>query len=376
LPAQGIDEKTLLTLDCERWGLTRLHIFEEAAVRSDKLEAFQKELSEIADIRSDSVSRLISWGRDGEELFYADEMLDGEPLPDYLGRAGGVPFCIAGKWLQQLFVVFESIKSLPFSLERLTTLNLQVIVDMRKEVRPVISEFYGWTKPGVQVQEHPTEWYFAQIFCSLIAGVPVRTFSSHSLLRNFDELDDNVRDAAQAAINEISGGYDRLKTAMIDLASQCKESDEDATQLPQMPVRELVRLGLEGTYSNKAEFEMLSEFGRHDEYYAVSSVIRGSVANIQLIPGPGSIPREGWFNQHHIATGRPGRGLLHQLQLNYLEDRDPVTLIGEERIEGIDLASLVAWHGPVEPAEVRGFAKKLSHAIDVLKQNVGSCPVW
>lgn len=376
LPSQGIDEKILLSLDCERWGLTRLHIFEEAAVRSDKLEAFQRELSEIAEIRNDSVSRLISWGRDGEELFYADEMLDGEPLSDYLGRAGGVPFCIAGKWMQQLFILFESMESLPFSFERLSTLNLQVIVDMRKEVRPVVSEFYGWTKPGTQVQEHPTEWYLAQIFCSLIAGVPVRTFSSHSLPRNFDELEGKVRDAVLDALNESGGAYDRLKAVMGDLGARCGEKDEDATPLPLMPVRELMRVGLEGTYPNNVEFELPDEFGRHDEHYAVASMIRGSVANIQLIPGPGSIPREGWFNQHHNATRRPGRGLLNQLQLNYLEDRDPVTLIGEESIDGVDLASLVAWHGPVESEGVRLLAKKLSRAIDGLEQKVGSCPVW
>ena len=376
LPAQGIDEKILLTLDCERWGLTRLHIFEEAALRSDKLEAFQKELPEIADIRSDSVSRLISWGRDGEELFYADEMLDGEPLPAYLGRAGGVPFCIAGKWMLQLFELFESMKSLPFSFERLMTLNIQVIVDMRKEVRPVVSEFYGWTKAGAQVDEHPIEWYFAQIFCSLIAGIPVRTFSRYSLPRNFDELDEKVREAVLGALDDGGGAYGQLKAAVSDLAAQCEEKDEDATALPLMPVRELLRTGLTESYPNKAEFELTEEFGRHDEYYSVSSLIRGRMANIQLIPGPGSIPREGWFNQHHNATRRPGRGLLNQLQLNYLEDRDPVTLIGEERIDGVDLASLIAWHGPIEPGEVREFAKKISRAIEGLEKNVGSCPVW
>jgi len=97
--------------------LPPLYIFEEAAICREKLEAFQKELSEMADIRNDTVSRLISWGRAREELFYADEMLDREPLSDYLGRVGGVPFCIVGKSMQQLFILFESIESLPFACE-------------------------------------------------------------------------------------------------------------------------------------------------------------------------------------------------------------------------------------------------------------------
>lgn len=376
LPAQGIDERVLLTLDCERWGLARLHIFEEAALRKDKLEAFQSDLARIAEIRSDSVSRLITWGRDGEELFYADEMLDGEAMPDYLGRSGGVPFCIAGKWIAQLFELFDRFETLPVSFERFTTMNFQVIVDMRREVRPVFSEFYGWTKPGVQVAEHPVEWYLAQVFCSLMAGVPIRTFHSDSLPRNFDELDQQTQSAVLSALNESNEGRESLTAAMKRLAENCTESHENETPPPLMPVRELMRTGLEESYTGTADFVLEEVFDRHQQHYAVQTKIRGTNSHIQLIPGPASIPREGWFNQHHNATRRPGRGMLNQLQLNYLEDREPVTLVGEERVDGVDLASLIAWHGSLETESVRLFARKLSHAIDGLEKNVGSCAVW
>ena len=129
LPSQGVDERILLVLDCERWGLARLHIFEGAAARKDKLEAFQAELQQIAEIRSDHVSRLVSWGRDAEELFYADEMQDGEPLTTYLGRTGRVPVPVASEWILQLLTCFESLDRLPPSLERFSTLNFEVVMN-------------------------------------------------------------------------------------------------------------------------------------------------------------------------------------------------------------------------------------------------------
>src|SRR6056297_1651514 len=220
LPAQGIDEKNLLVLDCERWGLARLHIFEGSAVRQDRLEAFQEELRRIADIRSDSVSRLITWGRDAEELFYADEMQDGEPLPEYLDRTGGVPFSVAAEWIIQLFDFLEKVPAGLPSFDRFTTLNFQVVIDRYQQVRPVLSEFYGWTKPGVQVQEHAREWYLTQIFCSLIAGVPVRTFYRESLPRNFDELPSRVQEIVLEVLAETGGECDeRLRKELNELAS-------------------------------------------------------------------------------------------------------------------------------------------------------------
>lgn len=376
LPAQGIDEKNLLVLDCERWGLARLHIFEGAAVRQDKLEAFQNELKQIADIRSDSVTRLITWGRDSEELFYADEMQDGEPLPEYLDRSGGVPFSVAGEWIVQLFDFLEQVpRGLP-SFDRFTTLNFQVVIDRYHQVRPVFSEFYGWTKPGAQVQEHAREWYLAQIFCSLIAGVPVRTFYEQSLPRNFDELDESSRGAILGALSEREhGSYETLKSAMEVLAVGA-DDHRSQVSLPRLLVREWMKDDLADSYTGTSDFDFGEFTDPERGRYAVEAVIRGKESFVQVLPGPSSIPREGWLNQHHDSTRRPGRPMLHQLHVNYLEDRDSLTLVGEERVEGVSLAALVLRLGSQTPAEAVPIINRISSAISSLEQNTGSCAVW
>lgn len=376
LPAQGIDERNLLVLDCERWGLARLHIFEEAAKRQDKLEAFQEEMQKIARMRSPSVVRITSWGRDEEELFYASEMQDGEPLPAYLDRTGGVPFSIAAEWMSQLFSLLESVENLTASFERFTTLNYQVIVDHFGVVRPVFSEFYGWTRPGAHVREHPLDWYLAQIFCSLIVGVPVRTFHENSLPRNFEELDQPVQDAILDSLEERSEHtYEQFKSVMTDLSAKA-DAERSGVALPKMPVREWFREDLEKSYDTDADYELPEEPDSEDEVYAVETRLRGKSANVQILPGPASIPRTEWLNQHHDATRRPGRGTINQLQVSYVEDRDSLTLIGEERVDGVDLASLIREIGPRSEEEAKIIAGRVCNAIDLLEQNVGNCSVW
>ncbi|MDF1825477.1 MAG: tetratricopeptide repeat protein [Verrucomicrobiales bacterium] len=376
LPSQGIDEKNLLVLDCERWGLARLHIFEGAAVREDKLEAFQGELKQIADLRSDSVTRLITWGRDSEELFYADEMQDGEPLPEYLDRCGGVPFSVAAHWIVQLCDFLEKVPTGLPSFDRFTTLNFQVVIDRFHQVRPVFSEFYGWTRPGAQVQDHAREWYLAQIFCSLIAGVPVRTFYEASLPRNFDELDEHSREVVLGALSENSQvSFERLRSAM-EILAQDAEEQRALVRLPRFLVREWMREDLAASYQGSPEFEIVDFRDPERERYATQAVIRGKESFVQLLPGPLSIPREGWLNQHHDATRRLGRPMLHQLHVNYLEDRDSLTLVGEESIEGVSLASLLLRVGPRAPEEVVQIMSRVSSTVDSLEKNTGSCAVW
>lgn len=376
LPAQGIDERNLLVLDCERWGLARLHIFDEAAKREDKLEAFQEEMQKIALMRSPSVVRVTSWGRDEEGLFYASEMQDGEPLPAYLDRTGGVPLSVSAEWMGQLFSLLESVESLTPSFERFTTLNYQVIIDHFGVIRPVFSEFYGWTRPGAQVPEHPLDWYLAQIFCSLIAGVPVRTFHRGSLPRNFDQLDDAVQAAVLDSLEERSpNAYDRLREVLAELARNA-ESDRAGVALPRMPVREWYREDLEESYASEPDYELTAEPDPSNELYVIPARIRGKAVNIQILPGKASIPRREWLNQHHDATRRPGRGMINQLQVTYVEDRESLTLVGEERVEGVDLASLIREIGPRTEEETRIIATKVCSAIDLLEQNVGSCSVW
>ncbi len=242
LPSQLSDEKILLVLDCERWGFARLHIFEGAAVRAEKLGAFEEEMGRVSALRTPLVSRIISWGRDGEELFYADEMRDGEPLPAYLARAGKVPMAMASSWILEFIDLFTSIEPLPASMERLTTLNFEVVRDRNGGVRPVFSEFTGWTKPGAHVREHRLEWSLAQIFCSLIAGVPIRNFHRDSLPRNFDEPPPRTRELIRDVFSE--DGRDLLATfreVMRQGAGDPASSVEGEAAQPLMPLREWLR---------------------------------------------------------------------------------------------------------------------------------------
>jgi hypothetical protein len=377
LPSYGIDERILLVLDCERWGLARLHIFEGAAARTDKLEAFQEELARIAAFRNDCVSRLISWGRDSEELFYADEMRDGEPLPGYLGRTGGVPFSVAAEWVLGFLEFFQSLDVLPTSMERFTTVNFKVVMNRHGKIYPVFSEFYGWTKPGAQVREHRTEWNFAQIFCSLIAGVPVRTFHRDSLPRNFEELEEVARNGIVKTLDESGESTLEEFVAILKTISSTAADHQAALAVPQMPVREWLRTDLAASYDGAPpDYTLDAGFERGGECYAIPTRIRGKSTQIQLMPGPGSIPREGWLNQHHDATRRPGRGMMNQLQVSYIEDRESITLIGEERVDGIDLDSLLFQTGPFREAVVRSMAASIHSALDALERQAGACAVW
>ncbi|MEX2580817.1 MAG: tetratricopeptide repeat protein [Verrucomicrobiales bacterium] len=375
LPSQGADEKTQLVLDCESWGLARLHLFAGAALDADKREAFEEEMKRIAAMRSRSLVRVASWGRDADDLFCASEMRDGEPLPAYLERAS-VPLAVAGEWIVQLFALLESEDELSASFRRFTTLNYQVIVDRQGIVRPVFSEFYGWTGPGARGQEHSLDWYQAQLFCSLIAGVPVRTFHHGSLPKNFEDLEEDIRSTVLASLEEDSGEtYENLKAAMERLA-EATDGDGEKAPLPRMALREWLRADLEESYDGPAEYALPPEVDPSDEPYAVVSRLRGGPANIQVLPGPGSIPRDGWLRQHHDATRRPGRGMVNQLRVNYTEDRNSVTLVGEESVEGVDLAALLGEIGPLGEAETRLVAAKVASAVDVLENHVASCSVW
>lgn len=379
LPSQISDEKILLVLDCERWGFARLHIFEGAAVRAEKLEAFEEEMGMISALRTPLVSRMISWGRDGEELFYADEMRDGEPLPTYLGRAGKIPFSTASSWILRFLDLFATMERIPPSMERLTTLNFEVVRDRSGVVRPVFSEFSGWTKPGARVREHRLEWSLAQVFCSLIAGVPVRNFHRDSLPRNFDELPSRTREVILEIFSE--DGRDHLasfREVMRQGTADQESGEGDPVRVapPLMPLREWFRREIGESPGADAERKLSEVLEAGDEPYAIASRVRGVDANLQILPGPDTLPREGWLNQHHDATRRPGRGRIHQLQVNYLEDLASVTLIGEEQVAGVDLASLLEGTGPLDFQRAVELGRRLDGALAALEKQTGACSVW
>src|SRR5690606_6091489 len=97
--------------------------------------------------------------------------------------------------------------------------------------------------------------------------------------------------------------------------------------------------------SSEAEQSLSETPEPGEEAYAIPARLRGVASKLQLLPGPVSLPREGWLEQHHDATRRPGRGKVHQLQVHFIEDLASVTLVGEEQVEGVDLASLLGRTG-------------------------------
>lgn len=376
LPAQSAGERILLVMDCERWGLARLHIFEGAATRPDKLTAFQEEMSGLAKLRDPSLSRIISWGRDGDELFFADEMRDGEPLPAYLGRTGGIPFSAAAGWILRWLDFIDGAGAPTPSLEQFSTLNFEVVLDRSGGVQPVFSEFHGWTKTGGRVREHSVEWQCAQIFCSLIAGVPIRTFHRDSLPRNFDELDPGLRDSLLAVLAEEPGDAGRRFRSSLLKTAESSVKTNDRIPLPRLPLREWLRKELAAGYEGEPEFSMDETCPRGGDLYSLPTTIRGKPAALQILPGPGNLPREGWLTQHHDATRRVGRRVVQQLQVSFLEDRESITLVGEESVEGVDLHALVSFTGPVPLEAAQRLAPTLDAAIGVLEFPAGAVAIW
>lgn len=382
LPSQGSDEKCLLVLDCDRWALARLHIFEGAAVRGEKLAAFEEEMRRVSACRDERIARILTWGRDGEELFYADAMRDGEPLPTYLGRTGGVPLPIACGWVLGFLDLFAPGSAafgsgpLPASVDQLTTMNFEVVRSRDGSARLVFSEFRGWTKPGGHVREHRLEWSLAQVFCSLVAGVPIRTFHRDSLPRNFDTLPPRIQEVVLTALDESHDSLAGFREGMRAGAAAEESGGSAIAAAPKRPLRDWLDHELQTAAPGQADRSLPATPEPYDEAYAIATHLRGGATNLQVLPGPSSIPREGWLNQHHDATRRPGRGRIHQLQVNYIEDLGPVTLVGEERVEGVDLDALVERSGPMDWPLVRRVAGRLQRALDALESQPGAGAVW
>ena len=86
--------------------------------------------------------------------------------------------------------------------------------------------------------------------------------------------------------------------------------------------------------------------------------------------------RTGWFEQHRAAMRRPGRGFPNQLAVQSLEPRGRTLLIGEERIQGLNLHSIVHQLGPLPSRDAFEMGSKLTAAVDAIERSTSSCPIW
>jgi len=379
LPTVGLGRRSLLVLDCERWGLARLHIFEGAALRPERMEAFEAEMSRAAALHGPSFARLLIWGRDEGELFYADNLVDAEPLPDYLSRVGRIPLPIAARMIEVLWDDLDAAASLPdppLSLRKLLTSNFQVVQEPGGLLRLRAGDYMAWVELDTSQQVPRLAHDLAQIFCSLISGIPLREFRHDLLPRYFGELPENLAAEVIRSLDlnssESGAGF---RAALAEFASLA--SDESATAaVPILPLRNWFAREMAAPGETAPRF-FLSEVPEvAGEMYGSSARLRGVQTWIQVLPGPRFLPREGWLQQHHEITRRTGRGFHQQLRVTYLEDRDTVTLVGEERHDGPDL---LAWRravGSLSTDTVIELLGKVGQALVAGESITGGCAIW
>ncbi len=362
LPApEGAGGTVHLVLDVGRWGLARLHRFAGAASAEGSVEGsvevFEKEMRSLSGLGSDRVARLFSWGRKGEDLFYADAMGDGEPLPAYLGRVGKVPAAVASRWILGCLDGFAGAGELPRSVRALSASSFEVVRRRGGGVDLVFSGFHGWSLPEASLGDCRLERSLARVLCELVGGE--------------ETLPPTVRRAVDAIL---SGGGDGGHGAFHEALLLGSGEGGEEVPLPQMPWREWLRLELERVASSEHRLSEWPVSG--EEVYAIATTVRGAATHLQLLPGPGSLPREGWLEQHHDATRRPGRGKAQQLHIHWIEDLDSITLVGEERVEGVDLAALVAHLGPLDEAVAGILGERIDSALAGLESRAGAGSIW
>lgn len=379
LPTAGLGHRTLLALDCERWGLARLHIFEGAALRPERLEAFEAEMTRVAGLRGPSFAKLLLWGRDDGELFYADDLIDAEPLPNYLARVGRTPLPMAAHMIHVLWNDLESAAALPdppLSLRKLLTSHFKVVQDESGFLGLRAGDYLAWEELDAASLVPHLAHDLAQIFCSLISGIPLREFRSDLLPRYFEELPATLATETIRSLdlNSPESGVG-FRNALAEIAALAGEHSGTIAN-PILPFRNWLARETNATGEAPPRFVLPEVPEGAEDIYGISARFRGVNAWIQAIPGPRFLPLEGWLQQHHEITRRAGRGFHQQLRITYLEDRDTVTLIGEERHDGPDLLTWRRAMGSLSPETVTELLSKVEQALAAGEAITGSGAIW
>ncbi|MDF1814489.1 MAG: tetratricopeptide repeat protein [Verrucomicrobiales bacterium] len=375
--AQAFGEQVFPVLDLEHLQLARLHVHDQAARKYDWLQAFEKEMDLLSDIEERVVSRPFTWGRDDDELFYVNCMLDGEELPAYLSREGAQSPNRAARWLMPFIRLIESDKDCPMSILRFSNRNLQVVRNLETNVPELhFTEFTAWTKPGNLVVERGPDYFLAQSFLSLISGIPIRDFTTESLPRQFDELPEDCRKAILDTFDSAPG---EVEEPFFDqIRSLAEKTDNSRTPgLPRSPIRAWIRSEIE-KLPNADDLPILEDEAENeaDFAYAVLTETDDLPSAIQFTPGIATIPRDGWMEQHWLAIRRLGRNFANQLAVYEVEENKAVSLITEENPNGIHLRRLVRETGPMDLENTVGMATRLSSAMDGLEASSSAVPVW
>ena len=166
-------ERVFLVMDCRRYRLVRLHIFEGAAER-DSAGWFAREMEAVRRIRHPRCSRVFRWGKDDTELFFTDSLVDGELVAAYLARAGALPPVWAVRVTLELADVLLSERALPRTLENFALGSLYLEPDPQKGMSLVYSDYAHWDQECLLRESHLVQRVGLALY-SLLAGRVVET---------------------------------------------------------------------------------------------------------------------------------------------------------------------------------------------------------
>lgn len=387
LPSDRKGERVFLVLDCHRFRLARLHLFEELAGGDDALAArFEAEMRTLQELAHPRMSQILAFGRHDTELYYAETTGDGEVLGAFLRRVGPLPEGVAIDLILQLTDLLQARSPLPASLARFD-LGQCLLTSGDEGPTPYqicLSDYGGWHQ-GLPDRSELVGRVALGLY-SLLSGSVLPCAPPTLFDREARPTSEALRGVLQTALKPSPGvappgSLEEFAGALREIVARGADPSRERETLP--AVNPLFRdwlLGGRDSPEPGPGYRLADPAIPQESRYAfdASSTRRGSAGGIrfQLFPGGGSLPREGWLAQHQAAMRRRGRWLPNQLGIVMTESRERCLLIGEERVEGFSLASFVRNQGPVSPASCREILLKVNAALDAIERSPGSAPVW
>lgn len=390
IPLERRGERQFLVLDCLRYRLARLHIFEGIAggAGSDVAARFQAEIDTVRQWGHPLITPILSFGRDDTELFIADSFVNGEALGRYLRRTGPLSETNALELILDLLDLLTSRPALPGTLANFDTGRLHVTADPARKGRLKLhfNDFTGWT---TSVTPTPADLVarLALALYSLLAGFVFRFPPFSPFQREAVQTSAELRTMLTPMLGDDAAtreGFPDLKSlraalaAHLDRLRQSRTAAETESAEPREFLRDWMLDGA-GPVDPGAAYRILGPDPAGAGYVFDATAVKVSALSrvrFQLFPGWESIPRDGWLEQHQAALRRPGRGLPNQLTVTAVEPWGRCLLIGEEKAEGLTLESVIRKLEPLDLAHAREIASKVNAALDAIEKTAGAAAVW
>ncbi|MBL9153039.1 MAG: SEL1-like repeat protein [Verrucomicrobiales bacterium] len=387
LPSDRNGERVFLVLDCRDFRLALLHIFEGLAAPEDGAgDRFEREIAAIRERAHPRLTPILGSGRDDTELYYAEGLPGGEPLGGYLRRVGPLSETLAVDLTLDLLSILSSHDELPNCLSHFDFGRFFVTQDRPSGstgLRLHVADYGGWLMPPCQSTAEVVERVALALY-SLLSGFVFR-FAPFSLFdREARQTTENLRSLLHDVLKGEPGHPRHATLESFTAALRAVRAGLEAGQEGDLPpvkcfFRDWLMAGHDSIDAGPG-YRVSGPSVPEDLGYAFDAAGDRSGPTkrlrFQLFPGFDSVPREGWLEQHLSALRRPGRGLPNQLSVVALETWGRCLLIGEERVEGVSIASLVRSHGALRPGSVREIAAKVNAALDVIERTAGAPPVW